>query len=93
MSLKCIIFHCDNTISSKARLKTCHQCRRCFHYWEQPGKGVGAVIRRQAQLERWQDRMRYLADEKPRFRRVGTRLPPVARPVGRPRLTQERIHA
>ena len=80
MSLKCAIFHCDNSLSKKARLKTCKQCRRCFHYWEQPGRGVGAVIARQAQLERWQDRMRYLSEGKPRWKRAVAHLPKIHQP-------------
>lgn len=55
MATKCAIPSCDNVLSPKARLPECHACRSMFCYWYK--KEPAAVIYRQHQLTKWQERM------------------------------------
>lgn len=55
----CAIEHCP-----KRRRKlspVCASCASSFRYWMK--KDVGAILGRQKQLEKWQDRMQYLGTE------------------------------
>lgn len=64
-------------LSKNHRKDTCQGCRRVFWYWERPSKGLPAIILRAAQLNTWQARMEYLAEEKDpvRFRKALKHLP------------------
>lgn len=63
---KCVIENCDHM--ARARSPVCYQCAANFRYWQK--RPVSAVISRQHQLEKWQDRMQYLGSEDRRYSRA-----------------------
>lgn len=71
---KCAIPHCKNLLKLTSRVNTCQACRSSFRYWQAPGKGVAAILVRQQQLEKWTDRILFLATKERRFRRAGTAI-------------------
>jgi hypothetical protein len=66
----CLIEHCPN--ERRLRSPVCAACAQNFRYWDE--KGPGAVMNRQSQLEKWQDRMQYLGNEERKFKRVAREI-------------------
>ena len=65
----CLIAHCPN--QRRIRSPVCAACSHNFYYWEK--KGADAILSRQTQLEKWQDRMQYLGEhysQKPKVKHV-----------------------
>ena len=60
----CLIEHCPN--ARRLRSPVCQACAANFHYWDE--RGADAIMQRQSQLEKWQDRMQYLGEQKPNRR-------------------------
>lgn len=67
---KCSIEHCNNLLKPSSRVTTCQACRSSFRYWQAPHRGVAAILVRQEQLEKWQDRIEYLGEKEKRFARA-----------------------
>lgn len=65
---KCLIENCPN--DARKRSPVCSSCAHCFYYWEHHERGVVAIIDRQQQLAKWQDRMVFLGSKTRRFRRA-----------------------
>ena len=66
----CLIEHCPNLRRPISPL--CQACAQSFRYWEK--KGPPAILNRQNQLEKWQDRMQYLGKEERRIRRAAKHI-------------------
>jgi len=62
----CLIEHCPN--ERRKLSPVCRSCAACFGYWER--RGAGAILARQNQLEKWQDRIQYLSQERPNPRSI-----------------------
>lgn len=60
----CLIEHCPNL--RRVRSPICATCSGNFRYWEK--RGAKAILDRQGQLEKWQDRMQYMGqrDDQPK---------------------------
>jgi hypothetical protein len=63
----CLIEHCPN--NRRVRSPVCAACAHNFHYWD--ARGASAIMHRQQQLEKWQDRMEYLGEQTSN-RRIGS---------------------
>ncbi|MBA0084835.1 MAG: hypothetical protein HRJ53_07560 [Acidobacteria bacterium Pan2503] len=62
----CLIEHCPN--NRRLRSPVCQACAQNFRYWDT--RGASAIMQRQSQLEKWQDRMEYLGEHTSN-RRIG----------------------
>jgi hypothetical protein len=74
---RCLIEHCPN--ERRVLSPLCHACAQSFSYWDK--RGPAAILHRQNQLEKWQDRMIYLGTEHTDNRRLRN----VARKISRRR--------
>lgn len=66
----CLIEHCPNLRRKRSPL--CRCCAASFNYWGK--KGPKAVLDRQNQLEKWQDRIQYMSSEERRFKNVAKHI-------------------
>lgn len=64
----CATPHCDKTLKASARSEYCVACRASFRYWKRPDKGVGAILVRHRQLQKWTDRVLILGGREEEFR-------------------------
>lgn len=62
----CLIEHCPNP--RRVRSPICSACAQAFRYWDK--RGPSAILARQDQLEKWQDRMEYLGTDHNPTRRL-----------------------
>lgn len=66
----CLIEHCPNPRRKRSPL--CRTCAGSFSYWTK--KGPAAILSRQTQLEKWQDRMEYLGTKERKIRNVAKHI-------------------
>lgn len=65
---ECEIEGCDNLLAPNARLETCASCRSMFGRWKK--RPSAALLAYQGRLEKWQNRIIYMAGDTKRYERV-----------------------